>query len=239
MKARLKRTIAGCFPLLFALLFVMAAWGFSVSAAQQPDAKSTEQTAASPASPSSEGNPQQVQSAPPAADQLVVPQLSGGAAPQPDGGASSYPPEYIPLIQKTKTSLMAANFTFIPVKALDPFVPFITLDTSTQPRLPEEGDEPQGGAPLTPLQKMTLSEIERGLKAITWGELGARAVIEDSTGRGYIVAVGTPAGEHGGVIKQILNDRLVIQQEIWDRKAKKRFPQDFTIKLVKKTTDIK
>ena len=82
---------------------------------------------------------------------------------------------------------------------------------------------------------MTLSEIERGLKAITWGDLGKKAVIEDSTGRGYIVAIGTPAGEHSGVITQILNDHLVIQQEIWDRKAKKRFPQDFTVKLSKKT----
>ena len=81
---------------------------------------------------------------------------------------------------------------------------------------------------------MTLSEIERGLKAITWGELGKKAVIEDSTGRGYIVAVGTPAGERSGVITQIFNDRLVIQQEIWDRKAKKRFPQEFTVKLVQK-----
>jgi hypothetical protein len=80
-----------------------------------------------------------------------------------------------------------------------------------------------------------LSEIERGLKAITWGQLGTKAVIEDSTGRGYIVGIGTPAGDHSGVITQIFNDRLVIQQEIWDRKAKKRFPQDFTIKLAKKT----
>jgi type IV pilus assembly protein PilP len=128
---------------------------------------------------------------------------------------------------------MAAHFTFVPVKALDPFVPFITLETST--RSPEEEEEQQGGAPMTPLQKMTMSEIERGLKAITWGELGRKAVIEDSTGRGYIVSVGTPAGEHSGVITQIQNDRLVIQQEIWDMKARKRFPQDYTIKLVKKT----
>jgi len=69
------------------------------------------------------------------------------------------------------------------------------------------------------------------------GNLGRTAVIEDSTGKGYIVSVGTPAGERNGVITQIYNDRLVIQQEIWDRKAKKRFPQDFTVKLSKKTTE--
>ncbi len=85
-----------------------------------------------------------------------------------------------------------------------------------QPRA-KEGDDSQAGFPLTPLQKMTMSEIERGLKAITWGQLGSKAVIEDSTGRGYIVSVGTPAGEHGGVITQIFSDRLVIQQEVYDR----------------------
>jgi Tfp pilus assembly protein PilP len=235
MKARLNTTTARSFSLVFALLLLMAAWGFSISAAQQQDEKNTEQTAANPASASSPGEEQQVQSAPQSPDQTVGTQPLGEAAPQPEGAAWSCPPEYIPLIQKTTASLMAGNFTFIPVKALDPFVPFVSLAPGSQSRTPEEEEEPQSGAPLTPLQKMTLSEIERGLKAITWGELGTRAVIEDSTGRGYIVAVGTPAGEHGGVIKQILNDRLVIQQEIWDRKAKKRFPQDFTIKLVKKT----
>lgn len=239
MKARLTTTTACRFPLVFALLLVIAVWGFSISAAQQQDEKSTEQTAANPAPVPPAGDVQQAKSEQQSPDQSVAPQLPGAATPQPEGAASSCPPEYIPLIQKTTTSLMAANFTFIPVKALDPFVPFISLTTSTQPHLPEDEDEPQGGGPLTPLQKMTLSEIERGLKAITWGDLGTRAVIEDSTGRGFIVAVGTPAGEHGGVIKEILNDRLVIQQEIWDRKAKRRFPQDFTIKLAKKSADNK
>ena len=129
---------------------------------------------------------------------------------------------------------MNPNFTFYPVKALDPFVPFITPETNAQ----SQGENAQqGGTPLTPLQKMTLSEIERGLKAITWGELGRKAVIEDSTGKGYIVSVGTPAGENSGIITQILNDRLVIKQDVWDRKARKRLPQDFTIKLVKKTDE--
>ena len=154
------------------------------------------------------------------------------AATQTETAGVGCPPEYVPLILKTNTSLMTANFTFYPVKTLDPFVPFVNALS----HVTEEEDEPKiEGPPLTPLQKMTVSEIEKGLKAITWGDLGKRAVIEDSTGRGYIVAVGTPAGERSGVITQILNDRLVIQQEIWDRKAKKRFPQDFTVKLSKKT----
>ncbi len=179
--------------------------------------------------------------APPAAEpeaaqlpEPPAPQPSVAAATQTEVAGTSCPPEYVPLILKTNTALMTASFTFYPIKALDPFVPFVTAMLRT----PEEEDEPKTeGPPLTPLQKMTLSEIEKGLKAITWGDLGKKAVIEDSTGRGYIVSVGTPAGERSGVITQILNDRLVIQQEIWDRKAKKRFPQDFTVKLSKKTDE--
>jgi len=128
---------------------------------------------------------------------------------------------------------MSANFIFYPIKAFDPFAPFIAPETSNV------NEEEPKTAPLTPLQRMSLGELEKGLKAITWGQLGEKAVIEDSTGRGYIVVVGTPAGDHSGVIKEISKDHLVIQQEIWDRKAKKRFPQEYTIKLSKKTDNQK
>ena len=80
---------------------------------------------------------------------------------------------------------------------------------------------------------MNLGEIERGLKAITWGQLGRRALVEDSAGKGYIVSVGTPAGERNGVITDIFNDRIVIQQQLWDRAAKRMMPQNFVVKLKK------
>lgn len=252
------RTTARRFSLILVLLLAVAAWAFSISAAQERAEQSAEQTTAQPAA-ASPGQVEQAQSAPEAAKipqeqtteqqpaeplpansgQAVQVQAEQGARlpspSQPEAAGASYPPEYIPLIQKATASLMAANFVFIPVKALDPFVPFLSLETSAQLRSSEDEDDTQGGAPLTPLQKMTLSEIERGLRAITWGQMGTKAVIEDSAGRGYIVTIGTPAGEHSGVITQILSDHLVIQQEIWDRKAKKRFPQDFVVKLAKKT----
>jgi type IV pilus assembly protein PilP len=204
----------------------------------QPEGASAQQPV-EPAQPAPGQAEQPAQAPAPAATAQLpgpaAPQSHDAAAPQPETAGVSYPPEYIPLIQKATASLLTADFTFYPIKALDPFVPFLTPETSSH--LGE--DDEQKTAPLTPLQKMTLAEIERGLKAITWGDLGKKAVIEDSTGRGYIVAVGTPAGENSGVITQISNDHLVIQQEMWDRKAKKRFPQEYVIKLVKKTENLK
>ncbi len=133
-----------------------------------------------------------------------------------------------PIVKETIELLASPRFTFLPDKALDPFVPFVSLQPST-------GNEaPQASGPLTPLQKMTLAEMAKGLKAIAWGALGRMAVIQDSTGKGYIVGVGTPAGPNGGVITQISSNCLVIQQEVWNSQTRKRVPENFTVKMVKK-----
>lgn len=131
--------------------------------------------------------------------------------------------------------LLRENFTFIPAKMFDPFTPAITpADTPVRLETEEEdGGPPEPKAPLTPLQKMSVGEIEKGLKAIMWGEMGRRALIEDSSGKGYIVGEGTPVGEHEGVLTQIFNDHLVIQQEFWDRGSKKMVAQNSVIRLKK------
>jgi Tfp pilus assembly protein PilP len=146
-------------------------------------------------------------------------------------------PESSPGREKVLEALLRDNFSYNQNKMVDPFVSFIAPAESAPAKVPSSEDEfeppsePQ--RPLTPLQKMSLGEIERGLRAIAWGELGRRAIVEDSAGKGYIVSVGTPAGERNGVITEIFNDRIVIQQELWDRKAKRMIPQNSVVKLKK------
>lgn len=82
---------------------------------------------------------------------------------------------------------------------------------------------------------MTIGEIERGLKAIVWGGLGRKAIIQDSAGKGYIVGVGTAAGGSSGVITRIFNDRLVIQQQVWDKDRQRLIPRNAVISLRKQT----
>lgn len=199
---------------------------------------------ASPASPA--GNaptppPTAAQTATPAeAAPAQAPAVAEAVAPGTDKPEStaSCPPEYLPLVQKTTAALLTSNFSFHPVKALDPFVPFL-LPEPPPVQLTDDGEDPaaKGDKPLTPLQLMTVAEIERGLKAITWGALGKKAVIEDATGKGFIVGEGTPAGERSGVIAQIDKDKLVIKQQVWDRTAKRHNPQDVIVKLKKKTDE--
>jgi Tfp pilus assembly protein PilP len=149
----------------------------------------------------------------------------------------------LPGREKILEALLKDNFSYNQNKMVDPFVSFITPAASAPVAVPTSEEEfeppPEPQRPLTPLQKMNLGEIERGLKAIAWGELGRRAIVEDSAGKGYIVSVGTPAGERNGVITEIFNDRIVIQQEFWDRKARRMIPQNSVVKLKKEKDRLK
>jgi Tfp pilus assembly protein PilP len=131
--------------------------------------------------------------------------------------------------------LLRENFSFIPAKMLDPFSPVsVITEVPGAGSGEDEGNmPPEPKAPLTPLQKMSLGEIEKGLKAIMWGDMGRRALIEDGSGKGYIVGEGTPLGDHEGVVTQIFNDHLIIQQSFWDRTEKKVVAQNSMVRLKK------
>lgn len=140
-------------------------------------------------------------------------------------------------LRQVEDALLNPEFAYNPKSIPDPFKPFIAPAETpvSQPVAGEEDQDtpPEPQRPLTPLQKMRISEIEAGLKAIMWGPLGRRAVIEDASGKGYIVGVGSPAGERNGVVTEIFNDHLVIQQEYWDKKEKRMVPQNIMVKLKK------
>lgn len=149
----------------------------------------------------------------------------------------SYSPEALSLKQKASKMLLQEDFTYEPDFLVNPFVPFIKPPEPPPPEIPpsleDEALPPELQKPLTPLQKMNIGEIERGLTAIVWGGLGRKAIIQDSAGKGYIVGIGTPVGGNAGVITQIFDDRLVIQQQVWDRKLKRFIPKNAVVKLRK------
>ena len=151
--------------------------------------------------------------------------------------APSAPEKIIPAQEKQRIqqALLSDVFTFEPKGVIDPFDPFIKAPAPKipAPSLVENEIEEQPLEPLTPLQKMTVSEIEKGLKGIVVGTNGKRALIEDPTGKGYIIDVGVPLGESNGVVTQIFGDGMVIQQQVKDRKTKEMTAQNVTIRLKK------
>jgi len=86
---------------------------------------------------------------------------------------------------------------------------------------------------LTPLQKMPLSEIQAGLKAIIWGQLGNKALVEDATGKGYVVQEGTYVGQHDGIVKKIYQDRIIVEEYRRDPAKGQLEPTEVVLKLKK------
>lgn len=71
--------------------------------------------------------------------------------------------------------------------------------------------------PRTPLEKMDLNQLK--LVGIIRAESGNRALVEEASGKGYIISKGTYIGIHSGQVSEILKDRVVVEEEYEDIKG--------------------
>lgn len=112
-------------------------------------------------------------------------------------------------IEKLQEMLEAKRtaYTFKGEGMLDPFRPIPAVMAAKAEATPEQRMEE-----LTPLQKMELSQVK--LVAVVTGSTVAntKALVEDSTGLGYIVQVGTPMGRRNGKVVAIFADRVEVQE---------------------------
>jgi type IV pilus assembly protein PilP len=97
----------------------------------------------------------------------------------------------------------------------DPFVPFIK---SKAEREKEREKNKKKRIPRTPLEKVDISLMK--LTAIVQSPTGNFGMIEEPTGKGYVVTVGTFIGINGGRIKRIFNDHLTVEEEAEDALGK-------------------
>jgi len=82
----------------------------------------------------------------------------------------------------------------------DPFRP-MTLRTRINSR-PREN--------LSPLERLDLSQLK--VVGIVWDIKEPRAMVEDNTGLGYVVKVGTPMGNNDGTVKAIHRNQIVVEE---------------------------
>jgi type IV pilus assembly protein PilP len=67
---------------------------------------------------------------------------------------------------------------------------------------------------LSPLERFELGQLK--LVAIIWNIKNPTAMVEDATGLGYTVKVGTPIGSNDGQVKKIGPDALLIEEGFID-----------------------
>lgn len=66
----------------------------------------------------------------------------------------------------------------------------------------------------TPLEKISLSQLT--LVGVIRFPSGYKAIVEEATGKGYMIKEGTYIGTNYGQVTEIQNDRIVIQEKVKD-----------------------
>jgi type IV pilus assembly protein PilP len=68
--------------------------------------------------------------------------------------------------------------------------------------------------PRTPLERIDLSQLK--LVAIVLAESGNRAMVEEASGKGYIISKGTYIGTNAGKVTQIQRHKVIVSEEVED-----------------------
>lgn len=117
------------------------------------------------------------------------------------------------MIRDEITDLIGKKERFYTRKGrIDPFEPFLRQPEPEVP--PETQAKLQRRVPRTPLEKIDLSQLR--LTAVLRTPTKTSALVEESSGKGYVVTAGTYIGNKGGQVSQILKDRIMVEEKYLD-----------------------
>jgi type IV pilus assembly protein PilP len=148
-------------------------------------------------------------------------------------------PEKKPMIQQPEPSpglpaeQVGKQLTYFydPKGKPDPFQPLFATEVQLPPAKKKKGKEKKR-PPLTPLQRIDLSQLK--LVGIIVSPTGNNALVEEPSGKGYVIAKGTYLGTNFGRVKQILNDRVIVEEEVEDFTSGEMKPQTRELRLQKR-----
>ena len=116
--------------------------------------------------------------------------------------SKSKPPA--PAVEQVVADVDVTPYRYDPTNKPDPFASYILSMRDVAAR----------SAASTPLERFDLSQLS--VQAIIWGLERARALIIDPSGKGYIIAVGTPIGKNEGRVIEIADNLLVVKETYVD-----------------------
>jgi type IV pilus assembly protein PilP len=100
-------------------------------------------------------------------------------------------------------------YSYDPTGKIDPFMPLIVDAPARQTTVAQTR---RVSKPLTPLQKYDLKDLQ--LVAVISTHSTASALIQDPSGFGYIVKEGILIGKNEGVLKKIIGNGIIIEEQI-------------------------
>ena len=118
--------------------------------------------------------------------------------------------------KKPKGGKNAPPLEYNPAGKTNPFKPLFR----DKPTLQSVRKKKKKRIPRTPLERVALSQLK--LTAIIMAPSGNRALVQESSGKGYIIKKGTYIGLNSGKVDNITKNKVIILEEIEDSVGKIR-----------------
>lgn len=115
-----------------------------------------------------------------------------------------------PIKETEKEPSLEIAYEYSPKGKTDPFMPWFENKSETVP-VPV-GVKAKLRVSLTPLEKLDLVQLR--LVGIILSPRGNQALVEEPSGKGYIITEGTYIGTNGGKVAKILKDRVMVEEVV-------------------------
>ncbi|MGD8251865.1 MAG: pilus assembly protein PilP [Desulfobacterales bacterium] len=110
--------------------------------------------------------------------------------------------------------LASVKAPYNPDGKIDPFRPLFQKEEQEQPTKTIEKAKKKPERPRTPLERLDLGQLK--LVAVVYSNALKKALVEEDSGKGYVLELGTSVGRERGKVIEIQKDRVIIEQEFED-----------------------
>lgn len=166
---------------------------------------------------------------------VVSKKISADNKPKTDAPADQ-PPKTEPAentdVTKAAGELVASKRIYDPANRLNPFIPLFKPEQGKESVVQPDKSKRKKRMPQTPLERISLEQLQ--LRAVIRAPSGNRALVEDNSGKGYIIKNGTYIGLNSGIVTQINAESVVIEEEV-ENLMGELVLQNTEIKLQKQT----
>lgn len=100
-----------------------------------------------------------------------------------------------------------------PENKIDPFMPLFREGPKEEVEISQKVER-ERRVPRTPLERIDLSQLK--LVGIIQSPGGNKGLVEEASGKGYIISMGSYMGTNGGRVVEISKDRVIVEEEVDD-----------------------
>lgn len=138
---------------------------------------------------------------------VIQPAIAAPASDPLPAPLASVPPPESNITASSVNPASGLKLPYDPQGRINPFEPLFKDEPEEAPVIAQKKKR----VPRTPLERIDLGQLK--LVGIIMASSGNRALVQEASGKGYIIREGTFIGLHSGKVTEIQKDRVVIEEE--------------------------